>query len=167
MSRAFVKEPDGDSVVDDAPDLPQSQHPNYVTPKGLAQLQAQREALIAERDAMRAQGDNISNRLPLGHLGRELRHVEGRLERAILVDRAKQPTDEVAFGTIIEIRDDSGKHRVVAIVGEDEADVDAGRVSWVSPLARALMGSRVGDYVTWKRPAGDLGLEIISIRYKV
>lgn len=167
MSRAFVKEPDGDSVVDDAPDLPQSPHPNYVTPNGLVQLQAQREALIAERDAMRAQADDMANRLPLGHLGRELRHVEGRLERAILVDPAKQPTDEVAFGAIIEVEDDRGERREVAIVGEDEADVDAGRVSWVSPLARALMGSRVGDYVTWKRPAGDLGLEILSVRYTI
>jgi transcription elongation factor GreB len=165
MSRAFVKEPDGDAVVDDAPDLPQSPHPNYVTPKGLAQLQAQREALITERDAVRAQSDDIANRLPLGHLGRELRHVEGRLERAILVDPTKQLADEVAFGAIVEVEDDSGERREVAIVGEDEADVDAGRVSWISPLARALMGSGVGDYVTWKRPVGDLGLEILSIRY--
>ncbi len=165
MSRAFVKEPDGDSVIDDAPDLPQSPHPNYVTPKGLAQLQAQRAALIAERNAVRAQSDDIASRLPLGHLGRELRHVEGRLERAVLVDPENQPADEAAFGASIEVEDDSGEQREVTIVGEDEADVDAGRVSWISPLARALMGSRVGEYVTWKRPAGDLGLKILSIRY--
>ena len=167
MSRAFVKEPDGDSVVDDAPDLPQSPHPNYVTPNGLVQLQAQREALIAERDAMRAQADDMANRLPLGHLGRELRHVEGRLERAILVDPAKQPTDEVAFGAIIEVEDDRGERREVAIVGEDEADVDAGGSAGSRRSPVRLWDRGVGDYVTWKRPAGDLGLEILSVRYTI
>ncbi len=165
MSRAFVKEPDGDAVVDDAPDLPQSPHPNYVTPAGLAQLEARHAALVAERDTLRSSQDDIANKLPLSHVERENRYVERRLERAILVDPASQNPDEVCFGAVVAVEDDDGEHRTVSIVGEDEADVEAGKVSWISPLARALLGGRTGELVTWHRPAGDRELEILSIDY--
>lgn len=164
MSRAFVKEPDGDVPADEM-DLPQSDHPNYVTPAGLAQLQARLDDLEAQKSAMTAQGDALETHQALAHLNRDIRYVEGRLERAIPVDLAAQPRDRVAFGAIVTVEDAAGKQSDFAIVGEDEADVDAGKVSYVSPLARALMEAEVGDSITWKRPAGDLALEVVAIRY--
>ncbi len=75
MSRAFVKEPDGDAVADDAPELPQSPHPNYVTPLGLAQIEARLAALEQARRRLRAGGEDLANKLPLAHIERELRWV--------------------------------------------------------------------------------------------
>ena len=165
MSRAFVKEQDGDLIPDDQPDLPQSPHPNYMTPGGLKGLE-QRLSRLRDKQQRLADGpDDLLNKLPLAQTEREIRYIEGRIERAIVTDRAEQPTDEVCFGATVEVEDDAGGVRSFAIVGEDEADVEHGSVSWVSPLARALLGSGVGDTITWKRPSGDVDLKILSIRY--
>ena len=165
MSRAFVKEPDGSEVPDDLPERPQSPHPNHVTPAGLARLRAERAALLQRKvELAEAQGD-LARQQELKHVERDLRYVEGRIERAIPIDPAGQPADEVAFGAVVEVRDEMGAPLRFAIVGEDEADATQGKVSWVSPLAKALLGARVGDSVTWHRPAGDRELEVVSIRY--
>ena len=84
---------------------------------------------------------------------------------ARLVDPAGQPRDRVAFGATVEVADESGEHSY-RIVGEDEADAEHGSVSYVSPLARALLGAKVGDEVVWSRPAGDLRVEVLGIRYE-
>ena len=163
MSRAFVKEPDGDMAGDEQPDLPQSPHPNYVTPEGLAEL----ETRLAERGGRRqhlAASDDLADKLPLAQVDRDIRYLKGRIERAIPVDAAGQPAGEVCFGALVGVADETGSEAQYAIVGEDEADAQRGKVSWVSPLARALVGARVGDVITWKRPSGDVELEVVSIR---
>jgi len=96
---------------------------------------------------------------------RDLRYVQDRLTRAIPVDYDQQPKDQVDFGAIVETKDENGTKRKFEIVGEDEADPTVGKLSWVSPLALALKDAKTGDTVVWKRPAGDLELEILSIRY--
>jgi transcription elongation GreA/GreB family factor len=103
--------------------------------------------------------------LRLAHVHRDIRYLEARIERAIPVDAAQQPVDEVAFGAVVEVRDSKGTRQRFAIVGEDEADAERGTVSWVSPLARALIGSGVGDVVLWRRPAGEAELTIEAISY--
>ncbi len=163
MSRAFVKEADGDMVADDAPERPRSAHPNYVTPAGLAELEARRAALAADRAAYAAKG--LEGKPALAHAERALRYLDARIEDAIVVDPAAQPAGEVRFGARVTVEDEDGETRGFTIVGEDEADAAAGKVSWLSPLARALAGGRVGDVVTWRRPAGDLELEITAIDY--
>lgn len=163
MSRAFVKEPDGDQVADDQPELPQSPHANYVTPGGLAALEASRAHWKARQEA--TDGDILANKPHVAQAGREIRYFEERIRRAILIDPAGQPPDEVAFGAKVTVEDEDGETLVFAIVGEDEADPHQGKVSWVSPLAGALLDGQVGDLVTWKRPAGDRELEIIAIDY--
>lgn len=165
MSRAFVKEPDGDQVADDLPDLPLSRHPNYVTPAGLAALRDRIEALEAERRALGGEASLPREALRLRQVERELRYLRSRVESAILIDPTRQSHDEVAFGARVEVEDEAGQRRCFMIVGEDEAEAEAGKVSWLSPLARALIGAGAGDLVVWQRPLGDLELEIVAISY--
>jgi len=165
MSRAFVTESDTDAALDALPDLPQSDHPNYVTPRGLRLLE-QRLAEAEERQRHLASlPEDPATQLALANVEREHRYLEARIERAILVDPAQSPLDEVAFGAEVEVIDPRGEHRRFTIVGEDEAEAELGKVSWVSPLARALIGAGVGDMVVWRRPAGEVELEVSAIRY--
>jgi transcription elongation factor GreB len=165
MSRAFVKEQDGESGAGEIADLPQSPHPNYVTPRGLAVLRERLAAAQEKRRILQANTGGVERELPLANIAREIRYLEIRIERAILVDPGAQPHDEVAFGATVRVADPQGGEREFAIVGEDEADAEHGSVSWVSPLAAALLGARVGDEIVWHRPVGDVELEIREIRY--
>lgn len=165
MSRAFVKENDLEHAGTDLPERPQSAHPNYVTPAGLRALQAQAAALELQRSERLPHKDDPVVRQQMAVIERDLRYFQGRLERAILVVPASQPRDTVLFGATVVLEDDDGNAHRYAIVGEDEADIGQGKVSWVSPLARALMNHKVGDHIVWKRPVGDLGMEITHIEY--
>jgi transcription elongation factor GreB len=165
MSRAFVSESDTDTAADALPELPQSPHPNYVTRHGLAALKQRLAAAQAEHRQLTAAPDDPAKELRLAHVNRDIRYLEARIERAILVDASQQPTDEVAFGAVVDVVDAQGEAHRFAIVGEDEADAEHGKVSWVSPLARALIGAGAGDVVQWRRPAGEAELTIRAISY--
>ena len=164
MSRAFVKEGDGDENAGDLPELPISEHPNYVTPRGMALLRTRLD------DAGRRLGEIDANavgaRLEAAHIERELRWLQARILGAITIAPERQPSELIAFGARVEVVDDDGREYRYRIVGEDEADPELGLISWVSPLARALHGARVGDSVVWKRPAGDLEVHILGIDYR-
>ena len=163
MSRAFVKEPDGDSR-EPLPELPLSDYPNYVTPRGLAQLRARLQAASARRDALKASADSMARQNELAPLERELRWLGARVASAIEVDLLAQPQQRVAFGASVTVDSVEGARRY-RIVGEDEADAELHRVSYLSPLAQALLGAQVGDEVLWKRPAGELLIEVRAIDY--
>ena len=166
MSRAFVKESEGPQPGDEIPERPQSHLPNHVTPRGLKLLHTQLEVLKEERRHLSevAETDMVAaDRVRL--IERDIRYVEGRIERALPVDLSAQPKDEVAFGAIVEVVADQDQRHRFEIVGEDEADVAAGRIRWASPLAQSLIGAAVGDTAVWRRPAGDLELEIVRISY--
>lgn len=165
MSRAFVSEQDGETDAHDLPDLPRSQHPNYVTSAGLATLVQRSDVLKAERAELAARPDEPAARMRLKTVERDLRWLGARVGGAIVVDLSKQPRDEVRFGATVTVADEDAVLRRYTIVGEDEADPDAGRVSWVSPLARVLIGARVGDDVVWRRPGGDAELVVMGIEY--
>ena len=162
MSRAFVKE--NEDQVPELPERPQSPHPNFVTPLGLALLKQQLVDLEGEKHR-HASDQNLLDKEALLVTERDIRYVQGRLTAAIPVDYAQQPKDRVDFGATVETVDENGVKRSFEIVGEDEADPNVGKLSWVSPLALALKDAKVGDTVVWKRPAGDLELDILSIRY--
>lgn len=164
MSRAFVKEVDDNLPSDEMPERPQSPHPNYVTPKGFEQLQARVHALQAERDQLAAQDEPMA-RTRLLEVKRDLRYFQGRVERAILVGPAEQPKDEVHFGAHVELEDAAGTRSEYHIVGEDEADVHAGSISWASPLGKALIGLKAGDTFSWSRGGKTQDLEVVAIRY--
>ncbi len=164
MSRAFVKEQDGEPLPSEAMDLPVSANPNLVTPKGFKRLEKQLADYEKERDRFKAD-DKLEDRPHLERVEREIRYLKSRIETAQITAPETQPQDRVGFGAIVTVVDEDDKRHDYQIVGEDEADPDHGRVSYVSPLARALMGAAVGDSVVWRRPAGDMDLEIEKIRY--
>lgn len=162
MSRAFIKESDLEETSG-LPDLPQSAHINYVTPSGLRQLKSKIRELTALRDALTA-GDGLGAEQQLAGVERDLRYLNHRVECAVLIDPATQPIDRVHFGACVTVMDEDGAQHTFEIVGEDEAHPDQDKISYVSPLASALLDHRRGDEVVWHRPAGDLRLEIVNIR---
>lgn len=163
MNKAFTKEDDGGGP-ERLPDLPVSSHPNHVTPRGLAALQARQGLLQAEVDRLRAQGDFLDDLHPLAVAERDLRYVEARLASAILVAQPDGPVTRVRFGVSVTVAGDDGRKVVYTIVGEDEADPAAGLIAHVSPLARALLEAEVGDIVEWVKPTGMVELEVLAIR---
>ena len=152
MSRAFTRESDDDPGT--LPERPVSSHPNLVTPGGLAALEAQVRALESERAAARASGDSAQR----ARIERDLRYYTQRLASARVVSAAGTP-DRVRFGVRVSVRTAAGATQTFRLVGEDEADVARGLVSWVSPLAQALLGHEPGDNVRFQ--AGEL--EILEL----
>ena len=165
MSRAFVKEQDGDEVDAGLPERQQSDHPNYITLRGVEDLKTRIAAMRARRQELETAPEALSAKSELQILKSELSYLEKRLQSAIPVDPAEQAMDVIRFGATVALVDADGARHSFTIVGEDEADVATGKVSWMSPLAKAMMGARVGDTVKWRRPAGEVELEVQEIRY--
>lgn len=165
MSRGFVKEDDLEHAGTDLPERPISGQANYVTPVGLKQLADAAGTLEAERSPLVSRKDDPVAQQRLAMIDRDLRYLHARLESAVLVDPHQQPSDTVLFGATVKVEDEVGDTHTFMIVGEDEADIATNSVSWLSPLAQALLNQKIGDSVTWQRPLGDLELEIIDIRY--
>jgi Transcription elongation factor len=166
MSRGFVKEDDLERAGTDLPERPLSENPNYVTPLGLQQLQQQSAMLEQQRQALALRKDDQIAQQRLAMVERDMRYVSARLEQAILVEPTNLAKDKVLFGATVEVEDENSDPHTFKIVGEDEADIAANKVSWASPLAKALLGHKIGDSVTWQRPAGNQMLEITAISYK-
>jgi transcription elongation GreA/GreB family factor len=144
MSVAFTREEDLESTAANLPDRPISPHPNLVTAEGLAQIEAELAAAqAAYADAQNA-GDVSADRTAMARATRDLRYWSARRATAQLVEASGQ-TDRVAFGCTVTVERDDGRTQTFRIVGEDEADPAQGSVSYVSPLARALLGKEVGD----------------------
>ena len=163
MNKAFTHEDDG-SHVEPLPDLPQSPHPNYVTPEGLEALRRRLDDVRSTLDGLRALDDDEAKQ-SIAVCERDARFLEERIRRAILVNPGDQPAGVVAFGATIETVDEEGASATYRIVGEDQADPAKGLISPFSPLARALTGAKVGDTVIWMRPAGKMELEVVGIRF--
>jgi transcription elongation GreA/GreB family factor len=145
MSVAFTKEQDAESVAADLPDRPISPHPNLVTPTGLALLEAAlADARAAYAAARQAGADVQGDRTAMARATRDLRYYAARRATAQLVE---PPADAsvVRFGSTVTFDRADGRTQSFRIVGEDEADPAGGAVSYVSPLAVALMGKTVGD----------------------
>jgi transcription elongation GreA/GreB family factor len=165
MSRGFVKEDDLEHAGTDLPERPISQHPNYVTLIGLNQLRQTVEKLETSRLNYSKRKEDPNAQQKLAEIDRDLRYFFARLESAQYVDSNNQPKDIVLFGASVKVVDESGEVLQFTIVGEDEADIAQHKVSYVSPIAKALIGKKIGDYVMWQRPAGPMTLEIIEIHY--
>ncbi|QDC43965.1 GreA/GreB family elongation factor [Methylophilus medardicus] len=165
MSRGFVKEDDLERAGTDVPERPISEHVNYVTPAGLQQIQQAIKQLDTERLLLADHKEEPSAQQKLAEIERDLRYFSAKLESAQLVDPAQQPRHLVLFGAKVTIEDETGEQSVFQIVGEDEADIAQRKVSYVSPVAKALLGRKVGDNTIWQRPAGPIALDILNIDY--
>ena len=154
MSRAFVKERDGEDALEELPERPISPHPNLVTAEGLAHIEAE----IARLQQEHAEAQAAHDRGALARSARDLRYWTARRSTARVVP---PPTDSrrVQFGSTVTIVRDDERRQTFRIVGEDEADPARGTLSHVSPLARALFGKQVGDSVK----AGQSEAEIVEI----
>lgn len=165
MSRGFVKEDDLELAGTDNPERPISPHPNYVTPHGLQQLQQAHQDYLQQREGMLGGKEDPQIAQQLAGIERELRYLQQRLEQAILVPCEDQAPSSVVFGVSVDVCDEQGISHTFHIVGEDEADLTCHKVSYVSPLAKALIGHKVGDEVVWHRPAGNQRLAITAIYF--
>jgi transcription elongation factor GreB len=180
MSKAFVKESDeADDDEIEAPPLPAGSK-NYITPAGYARLKGELTQLLgverpevvrtvswAAANGDRSEnGDYIYGKKRLREIDRRIRFLTKRLDLAEVVDPAARPaTDQVFFGAAVRYTNDAGDEREIMIVGIDEVDPARRQVSWISPIARALLKARVGDSVQLRTPAGSETLEIIEVRY--
>ena len=161
MSKAFTKE---DAALDDVvvaarPPLPPGV-PNYVTPRGLELLRAERRALEAARVALRAAPEGAAK---LSAVSARLTELEQRLACAQCVEPAAAGAGVVRFGSCVTLLDASGSEQRYQIVGVDEADPSSGKIAFLAPLAQALLGASVGDSVKLKKPGGVEELELLSI----
>jgi transcription elongation factor GreB len=183
MSKAFVKE--GSESEDDDDDLEVAGLPvgsrNYMTPAGFARLRSELVNLLnVERPAVvqtvswaasngdrSENGDYIYGKKRLREIDRRLRFLTRRLDNAEVVDPAsRETTDQVFFGATVRYANSAGDELQIAIVGIDEVDLPRGRVSWISPIARALIKAREGDVVQLRTPAGVETIEIVEVTYQ-
>ena len=181
MNKAFVREdaPEEDEETE-APALPAGTK-NYMTPAGHARMQAELSRLVrverpevvgivswAAGNGDRSEnGDYIYGKKRLHEIDRRIRFLTKRLENALVVDPAQQEnTDVVFFGATVTVLEESGIECRYSIVGLDEADPGRNRISWISPLARALFKARVGDNIRFQAPGGVRELEIAAIEYQ-
>ena len=154
--------------------------PRFITPQGFARVRAEYEELfgterpkLVETIAWAAangdrseNGDYIYGRKKLREVDRRLSHLSRIMKAAKIVDPATQSSrDQVRFGATVELSDEDDERRTLTIVGDDEADASAGRIGWNAPLARALIGARVGDERTVRLPAGEKSYEVLRIGY--
>ena len=169
MSRGFVKEDDLEHAGTNVPERSISTQPNYVTVKGYALLEKQANALERQRKTLSAKKEDQQVQQQLAIVNRDLRYVAARLESAQVVKpTATKPdaaTSQVLFGATVTVEDEAGDSHSYEIVGEDEADIKMGKVSWTSPLAKALIGHKIDENVVWVRPAGNQTLTITNIEY--
>jgi transcription elongation factor GreB len=185
MNKAFTRESDtseDDDDVEALPSLPVGAR-NYMTPGGFARLSAELEQLVQkERPELVAivawaagngdrseNGDYIYGKKRLREIDRRIRFLIKRLDASEVVDpalpRDEETAGQVFFGATVDVRNARGEPRTVSIVGVDEIDTARGYISWVSPMARALLKAREGDTVTLRTPGGAEELDIVEVRY--
>src|SRR5688572_8680188 len=178
MSKAFVKE----TEHDEEPEEPASALPagvkNYISLTGFARFKAELKQLVeverpevvrtvawaASNGDRSENGDYLYGKKRLREIDRRVRFLIKRLENAEVVDSAGRDTDQVFFGATVKVRM-AGQERELTIVGADEVEPSKGQVSWISPIAKALIKAREGDTVLLRSPAGEEKVEILEVRY--
>jgi transcription elongation factor GreB len=177
MSKAFTRERDDDEELPVPPEAPAPAR-NYISPAGFARLQAEKKQLLeverpevvrtvswAAKNGDRSEnGDYLYGKKRLREIDRRVRFLIKRLEAAEIVDSAGRDTDQIFFGSTIRIKSNN-QEKTVTIVGVDETDAPRHRISWISPVARALIKAREGDRVVLKTPGGTEELDILEVRY--
>lgn len=180
MSKAFTR--DGDENNNEADVEVDAQVPggkNYITPAGAERLRAELKKLRYEErpevtkivswaagNGDRSEnGDYLYGKKRLREIDKRMRFLAKRLECAEVVDPLAIKVDYVQFGATVTLRLEDGAEKTYSIVGVDEVDVNRGRISWMSPLARAILKARAGDYVTYNSPKGEQEVEVVQVVY--
>jgi transcription elongation factor GreB len=175
LERERAARHDGD---DEQPQLPPGAK-NYITPAGHARLKIELQRLLdkerpelvkviawaASNGDRSENADYIYGKRRLREIDRRIRFLTQRLDIAEVIDPARPGGEQVFFGATVRYRDGKGIERTVSIVGQDEVDTPRGRISWISPVARALTKARAGDSVELRTPAGREELEVLELRY--
>tara|TARA_B110000238_G_C16080414_1_gene419148 strand:+ start:742 stop:1263 length:522 start_codon:yes stop_codon:yes gene_type:complete len=164
MSRAFVKENDLEHAGIDIPERPISQEKNYVTPAGLEILKNGLDNLANERESF-INNDNSNIKQKKMRIDRDIRYLSARLKSAILVNPLTQDNEMVLFSAKVEVMTENNNKQYFQIVGEDEANIKDNKISYLSPLAKLLIGCRIDDEVVWNKPSGNEILTISNIYY--
>ncbi len=181
MSKAFVSNDNEETEEEDqeAPGLPLGTN-NYMTPGGHSRMLAELNQLLrverpevvsvvswAAGNGDRSEnGDYIYGKKRLREIDRRIRFLSKRLERAVVVDPgAREQSDKVYFGATVTVIDEAGEQARYSLVGIDEADPAKGRISWISPLAKALLKAEIGDSIRFQSPGGWRVLEIENVEY--
>jgi transcription elongation factor GreB len=178
MSKAFTRESEDDGEEPQAEPAPPPAK-NYISPAGYARLKAELKLLVeterpevvrtvswAAKNGDRSEnGDYLYGKKRLREIDRRVRFLIKRLEAAQVVDAAGRDSDQIFFGSTIRIKTKEGEERTITIVGVDETDSPRNRISWISPVAKALIKAREGDTVVLKTPGGVEELEILEVRY--
>ncbi len=185
MNKAFTKESDQDQDDDEDQDTSAAPLPaglkNYITPAGFKRLKdealnlldKERPELVKVIHWAASNGDRSENadyiygKRRLREIDRRIRFLTKRMDAAAVVDpSSREDTDQVFFGATVTVVDREGAEKTYSIVGIDETDLSRGRISWISPLAKALIKARDGDTVIVKTPGGDEALEIVGVEYR-
>ncbi len=167
MSRGFVKEDDQEEV----PIVPQRAYlpegvTNFVTQTGMEQLLAEKQMLNHEKENLGSTSEN-EKRIALNYINAKLQLLNNRIAEAKVVDLKEQPQNEIRFGAKVILKTEtSGKNQIFQITGVDEADISKGKISFLSPLARALINKKTGDKITLKQNREDIVFEIMGITYR-
>jgi len=181
MSKAFTRESDHELDDDESQESPMpTGFKNYMTPGGARKLREELKRLLdvdrpemvrtvswaASNGDRSENGDYIYGKKRLREIDRRIRFLQKRLDSAVVVDPVQQSGKKVLFGATVEVRDEEERIRRYQIVGVDETEVSRGRVSWISPIAKALLNHEVGESVVFHSPKGDEELEILQVRFE-
>lgn len=167
MSKAFLRESDMPEFPDRAPPvlLPVGAK-NYMTPQGAERLRRELARLVdQERPPLVAGNADPESKRELHTLDQRIRYLEQSLRTAEIIERPPAGTNEVRFGANVRVRESNGELSTYRIVGVDEIDPTEGCISWLSPIARALMSAKAGDRVTMTSPRGERQIEVLSVSY--
>lgn len=170
MSKAFTREENDGPDIPDLPPLSPVLAPgarNYITAAGAQKLrdELQRSVEIT-RPSLASSSDDPDAKRQLAKLDRRIMQLEESLHSADIVSPPEGPAEVVHFGTTVTVREGDGNEATYRIVGVDEIDIDRGWVSWLSPIAKALLNNKRGQRVRFKFPSGEETLEIVDIRYE-
>lgn len=170
---------DHDDFEEDEPSEGPGKFENLITPAGYKKIvdelndlfKVQRPALVDEVAAAAAQGDRSENaeyiygKKRLREIDRRMNFLKRRLDKAKIIDPLKQSSNKVEFGATVTIEDEEGRAKTWFIVGEDEADPSSGKISWLSPIGKAMLNKSIGDYVEVHTPKGDVEYTVVAFRY--
>jgi transcription elongation factor GreB len=170
VSKAFTREENDGPDIPDLPVLTSALAPgskNYITPAGAQRLRVELQQLVeTTRPALANSPDDSDGKRQLARLDQRIMQLEESLQSAEVVMPTSGRADVVRFGATVTVRESDGSEARYRIVGVDEMDIDRGWVSWVSPIAKALLNRKRGEHIRFKFPSGEETLEILDIRYE-